>query len=116
VRVFADSPDFTTKQQKKSGATVRHVAGPELLEVRQIRPAGIGADGDDGIFLLGIYCCEDIGHMVFNLIEAGVSKTEEDSLRILRTSTILKGFCDAVHTSETTGREISAELTAPKSV
>ena len=32
-----DSLDFTTKQQKKiKGATVRHVAGPELLEgVRQ---------------------------------------------------------------------------------
>jgi uncharacterized repeat protein (TIGR04138 family) len=29
----------------------------------------------------GVHCCEDIGHMVFNLIGAGVfGKTEEDSL------------------------------------
>ena len=29
----------------------------------------------------GIRCCEDIGHMVFNLIGAGIfGKTEEDSI------------------------------------
>jgi uncharacterized repeat protein (TIGR04138 family) len=34
----------------------------------------------------GIYACEDIGHMVFNLIDAGVfGKTEDDSMEDFKT-------------------------------
>src|SRR3954467_13447927 len=78
-----DALDFTTKQQKKiKGVTVRHVTGPELL-------GGVGqyALKEFGPMVMtvfdswGIHSCEDIGHMVFNLIGAGVfGKTEEDSI------------------------------------
>jgi uncharacterized repeat protein (TIGR04138 family) len=78
-----DALDFTTKQQKKiKGATVRHVAGPELLDgVRQYALKEFGPMVITVFDNWGIHCCEDIGHMVFNLIRAGIfGKTEEDSL------------------------------------
>ena len=78
-----DALDFTTKQQKKiKGATVRHVAGPELLEgVRQYALKEFGPLVITVFDNWGIHCCEDIGNMVFNLIEAGIfGKTEEDSM------------------------------------
>jgi uncharacterized repeat protein (TIGR04138 family) len=78
-----DALDFTTKQQKKiKGTTVRHVAGPELLEgVRQYALKEFGPMVIPVFSFWGINCCEDIGHMVFNLIGAGIfGKTEEDSL------------------------------------
>jgi uncharacterized repeat protein (TIGR04138 family) len=78
-----DALDFTTKQQKKAkGTNVRHVAGPELLEgvrlyaLREFGPLVVTVFEN-----WGIRNCEDIGHMVFNLIDAGIfGKTEEDSL------------------------------------
>jgi uncharacterized repeat protein (TIGR04138 family) len=78
-----DALDFTTKQQKKiKGTTVRHVAGPELLEgVRQYALKEFGPMVVTVFSSWGINCCEDIGHMVFNLIRAGIfGKTEEDSM------------------------------------
>ena len=78
-----DALDFTTKQQKKiKGATVRHVAGPELLEgVRQYALKEFGPMVITVFDNWGIHCCEDIGKMVFNLIGAGIfGKTEEDSM------------------------------------
>jgi uncharacterized repeat protein (TIGR04138 family) len=78
-----DALDFTTKQQKKiKGAAVRHVAGPELLEgVRHYALKEFGPMVITVFSYWGIRCCEDIGHMVFNLIRAGIfGKTEEDSL------------------------------------
>src|SRR5713101_1777203 len=78
-----DALDYTTKQQKKArGTTVRHVAGPELLEgVRQYALKEFGPMVITVFESWGIRCCEDIGHMVFNLIDAGVfGKTEEDSM------------------------------------
>jgi len=78
-----DALDFTTKQQKKiKGTTVRHVAGPELLEgVRQYALKEFGPLVTTVFAYWGIYACEDIGHMVFNLIGAGIfGKTDEDSL------------------------------------
>ena len=78
-----DALDFTTKQQKKiKGATVRHVAGPELLEgVREYALKEFGPMVMTVFSSWGIHGCEDIGHMVFNLIAAGIfGKTEEDSL------------------------------------
>jgi uncharacterized repeat protein (TIGR04138 family) len=78
-----DALDFTTKQKKKiKGATVRHVAGPELLE--GVRAYALKEFGPMVITVFsswGINRCEDIGHMVFNLIGAGIfGKTEEDSI------------------------------------
>jgi uncharacterized repeat protein (TIGR04138 family) len=78
-----DALDFTTKQQKKiKGTTVRHVAGPELLDgVRQYALKEFGPMVITVFDSWGIHSCEDIGHMVFNLIGAGIfGKTEEDSI------------------------------------
>ena len=78
-----DALDYTTKQQKKSkGAAVRHVAGPELLEgVRRYALKEFGPMALTVFSYWGIERCEDIGHMVFNLIGAGIfGKTEQDSL------------------------------------
>jgi uncharacterized repeat protein (TIGR04138 family) len=78
-----DSLDYTTKQQKKiKGAPVRHVAGPALLEgVRQYALREFGPLVVTVFSYWGIRCCEDIGHMVFNLIGAGIfGKTEDDSI------------------------------------
>ena len=78
-----DALDFTTKQQKKiKGTAVRHVAGPELLEgVRQYALKEFGPMVITVFSYWGIRRCEDIGHMVFNLIGAGIfGKTDEDSL------------------------------------
>jgi uncharacterized repeat protein (TIGR04138 family) len=78
-----DALDYTTKQQKKTkGASVRHVAGPELLGgVRQYALKEFGPMVITVFSYWGIRSCEDIGHMVFNLIGAGIfGKTEEDSI------------------------------------
>jgi uncharacterized repeat protein (TIGR04138 family) len=78
-----DALDFTTKQQKKvKGVGVRHVTGPELLDgVRQYALKEFGPMVMTVFDSWGIHSSEDIGHMVFNLIGAGVfGKTEEDSI------------------------------------
>src|SRR5438132_12487540 len=78
-----DALDFTTKHQKKiKGVSVRHVTGPELLDgVRQYALKEFGPMVMTVFDSWGIHSCEDIGHMVFNLIGAGVfGKTEEDSI------------------------------------
>jgi uncharacterized repeat protein (TIGR04138 family) len=78
-----DALDYTTKQQKKTkGASVRHVAGPELLEgVRQYALREFGPMVVTVLSYWGVRSCEDIGNMVFNLIGAGIfGKTEEDSI------------------------------------
>jgi uncharacterized repeat protein (TIGR04138 family) len=79
-----DALDFTTKQQKKiKGVSVRHVTGPELLDgVRQHALKEFGPMVMTVFDSWGIQSCEDVGHMVFNLIGAGVfGKTEEDSIK-----------------------------------
>ncbi|HEY6111354.1 MAG TPA: Minf_1886 family protein [Chthoniobacterales bacterium] len=78
-----DALDFTTKQQKKlKGTSVRHVAGPELLEgVRQYALKEFGPMVLTVFENWGIRRTEDVGNMVFNLIDAGIfGKTEEDSI------------------------------------
>ena len=78
-----DALDFTTKQQKKAkGASVKHVSGPELLNgVREYALKEFGPMVLSVFGYWGITRCEDVGHMVFNLINAGIfGKTEQDSL------------------------------------
>jgi uncharacterized repeat protein (TIGR04138 family) len=78
-----DALDFTTKQQKKlKGTSVRHVAGPELLEgVRQYALKEFGPMVLTVFENWGIRRTADVGNMVFNLIDAGIfGKTEEDSI------------------------------------
>lgn len=78
-----DALDFTTKQQKKiKGTSVRHVSGPELLAgMRQYALKEFGPMVMTVFESWGIASSEDIGHMVFNLIGAGIfGKTEQDSI------------------------------------
>ena len=78
-----DALDFTTKQQKKVKATtVRHVSGPELLDgIRQYALKEFGPMVLTVFENWGVHSTEDIGHMVFNLIGAGIfGKTDEDSI------------------------------------
>ena len=78
-----DALDFTTKQQKKiKGTPVRHVAGPALLDgLRQYALKEFGPLVITVFSSWGIHNSEDIGHMVFNLIGAGIfGKTEEDAI------------------------------------
>ena len=78
-----DALDYTTKQQKKvKGASVRHVAGPELLDgVRQYALKEFGPMVITVLSYWGVKNTEDVGNMVFNLIGAGIfGKTEEDSI------------------------------------
>src|ERR1044072_3375087 len=69
-----DGLDFTTKQQKKAkGASIRHVSGPELLEgVRQYALKEFGPMVMTVFDSWGVHSSEDIGNMVFNLINAGI--------------------------------------------
>jgi len=78
-----DALDFTTKQQKKAkGTTVRHVSGPELLTgVRDYALKEFGPMVMTVFENWGIRATKDVGHMVFNLINAGIfGKTDEDSI------------------------------------
>jgi uncharacterized repeat protein (TIGR04138 family) len=115
-----DALDFTTKQQKKiKGATVRHVAGPELLEgVRQYALQEFGPMVLTVFSSWGIHCCEDIGHMVFNLIEAGIfGKTEEDSLEDFKNVYDFEvAFVKPFTPAKPTAAKPPPEMTAPKSV
>ena len=115
-----DALDFTTKQQKKiKGAMVRHVAGPELLEgVRQYALQEFGPMVMTVFSSWGIHCCEDIGHMVFNLIEAGIfGKTEEDSLEDFKNVyDFEEAFAKPFTPAKPTAAKPPSELTAPKSV
>jgi uncharacterized repeat protein (TIGR04138 family) len=69
--------DFTVRRLKKP----RHVSGRELLE--GIRAFALGEFGPMTKTVLaewGITCTEDVGEIVFNMVESGLlGKTEEDS-------------------------------------
>ncbi|OUW17905.1 MAG: hypothetical protein CBD18_03705 [Opitutales bacterium TMED158] len=78
--------DFTMdKERKRKGKVVsknqRHVTGQELLEgVREFALDQYGPLAYTVLTSWGLSRCEDIGEMVFNLIEYGVfSKNEDDS-------------------------------------
>ena len=82
-----DALDFTTKQQKKAkGTSVGHVSGAELLHVlRQYALKEFGPMVMTVFDSWGIHSSEDIGNMVFNLIDAGIfGKTEKDSIEDFR--------------------------------
>lgn len=116
-----DALDFTTKQQKKiKGGTVRHVSGPELLE--GVRHYALKEFGPMVMVVFehwGIRKTEDIGHMVFNLIAAGIfGKTERDSLDDFKN---VYDFDDAFVKPFTPGKETTEPksrlgLPAPKSL
>jgi len=113
-----DALDYTTKQQKKlKGAPVRHVAGPELLDgVRQYALKEFGPMVVTVLSYWGIRCCEDIGHMVFNLIGAGIfGKTEEDSIEDFKSVYDFNvAFAQPFQPQEPIASKLPRALPAPK--
>ncbi|MFA7345689.1 MAG: Minf_1886 family protein [Terrimicrobiaceae bacterium] len=78
-----DSLEAALKRRKKATKEVGgHVAAAELLDGFRIH--AIGEFGPMAMTVLeywGVRSSEDVGHMVFNLVQAGVfGKTDEDSL------------------------------------
>ena len=114
-----DALDFTTKQQKRvKGATVRHVSGPELLDgVRQYALKEFGPMVTTVFDNWGIRCTEDIGHMVFNLIGAGIfGKTDEDSIEDFKNVfDFSEAFVKPFAPEKTPASPPRAGLPAPKS-
>ncbi len=113
-----DALDFTTKQQKKAkGTTVRHVSGPELLGgVRQYALKEFGPMVLTVFENWGVHSTEDIGHMVFNLIGAGIfGKTDEDSIEDFKN---IYDFQDAFVKPFAPEKKVPApkSLPAPKTV
>ena len=113
-----DALDFTTKQQKKlKGVTVRHVTGPELLDgVRRYALKEFGPMVMTVFDNWGIHSCEDVGHMVFNLIAAGVfGKTEEDSIEDFKNVYDFQdAFVKPFAPEKPAGAKLSLAMPAPK--
>jgi uncharacterized repeat protein (TIGR04138 family) len=69
--------DYTVRRLDKP----RHVSGQELLDgIREFALAEFGPMTKTVLNGWGIQCTEDIGEMVFNMVETGLlGKTEKDS-------------------------------------
>lgn len=83
-----DALDFTIKQQKKGkGESPRHVSGPQLLDgLKQYALKEYGPMAISVLEYWGIRSCEDIGNIVFNLVQHEVfGKTSEDRIDDFRT-------------------------------
>src|SRR5439155_14217996 len=105
--------------KKIKGATVRHVAGPELLEgVRQYALKEFGPMALSVFSFWGIHRCEDIGHMVFNLIGAGIfGKTEEDSMEDFKeVYDFHEAFVKPFEPQSSLSHNLPPSLSAPKPV
>lgn len=77
-----DALDFTIAAQPRASAgRPRHVRGPELLGgFRDLALREFGPLAHTVLEIWGISRCEDVGEMVFNLIDVGAfGKTEEDT-------------------------------------
>ena len=95
TRIVADDPrydqhaylfirealDFTIqKLEKPVSGPKRHVSGTELLEgIRAYALQEFGPMAHRVLNHWGIFCCEDFGEMVFNMVDKGIlGKTERD--------------------------------------
>lgn len=77
-----DALDFTIAGLPRAGAgRPRHVRGPELLGgFRDLALREFGPLARTVLETWGVSRCEDVGEMVFNLIEVGAfGKTEDDT-------------------------------------
>ncbi|MGI9241529.1 MAG: Minf_1886 family protein [Verrucomicrobiales bacterium] len=77
-----DALDLTVREiRKKWDSEDRHVSGPELLDgFRRLALQQFGPMVPTVLEAWGIRCTDDIGDMVFNLIEIGAfGKNESDS-------------------------------------
>jgi uncharacterized repeat protein (TIGR04138 family) len=79
-----DALDYTIKLRKKNNKedSQRHVSGQELLEgVRQYALKEFGPMVVTVFTYWGIHQCEDIGHIVFNLIKKEIfGKSDRDCI------------------------------------
>ena len=73
--------DHTVKLRKRKSGEIGHVTGPQLCEgIRQLALKSFGPMVPTVFEYWGIRKTDDIGEMVWNLIELGVfGKTESDS-------------------------------------
>jgi len=73
-------------RKKKTKSPSPHVSAAELLEAFRLQ--ALKEFGPMAITVLeywGVRSCEDVGHLVFKLVEAGIfGKTEEDTLDSFR--------------------------------
>lgn len=69
--------DFTVRKLEKP----RHVSGQELLDgIRRFTLQEFGPMSKTILVAWGITCTEDVGEIVFNMVETGLlGKTEKDS-------------------------------------
>ena len=83
-----DALDFTIKLRKKGSKaeTQSHVSGPELLEgVRQYALKEFGPMALTVLSYWGIHKTDDVGEIVFNLINEGIfGKSDRDCLEDFR--------------------------------
>lgn len=82
-----DALEAALRQRKKNKRDASpHVSGPELLEAFRVH--GLKEFGPMALTVLeywGVRSCEDVGQMVFNLVNAGVfGKTDADTLESFR--------------------------------
>lgn len=106
--------DAALKKRKKSKKEVAgHVTAEELLEAFRIH--AIKEFGPMAITVLdywGLHSCEDIGNLVFNLVEAGVfGKTDSDTMDGFRAgydfeTVFSEPFRPEIKLSATTGRVV----------
>lgn len=78
-----DALEFSVEKLKKSkGEGSRHVNASQLLDgVREHALQQFGPMVPTVFEFWGVRSCEDIGHMVYHLIEVGIfGKTQEDTL------------------------------------
>ena len=78
-----DTVDVASEEaRQKNDGEFRHVRGPEILEAfRKLGLARFGPMAKTVFDEWGVRTCEDVGEMVFVLIDAGIfGKSEEDSL------------------------------------
>jgi len=82
-----DALDFTVKQQKKNKEGVsRHVSPAQLLDgIRLYAIKEFGPMVPTVFAYWNVGCCEDLGHIVFNMIRKGIlGKNETDTLEQFR--------------------------------
>lgn len=77
----SEALDYTVKKlEKPTSGPGRHVRGAELIEgLRQYAIEQFGPMAKTVLNYWGVYRCEDIGEIVFNMVDAGIlGKTDQD--------------------------------------
>ncbi|AKJ64327.1 Minf_1886 family protein [Kiritimatiella glycovorans] len=83
-RFVQEGLSFTARKlERPAEGPGRHISGAELLDgLREYALQEYGPMAKRVLNHWGVHSCIDFGHIVFNMVEAGMlGKTEEDSLR-----------------------------------